>query len=951
MSLNKYANLPDIDTAPDVYETEDVVDSGEGNDSSDHDDEGAQNRGNKRHADPNAPREELDSSHLMSHDEASKRFRKAEKRRAQMRTEYAYPPSSTSPVDETNSSSKPVPLSYRLRALQAELAALEEELSDPTNPQLHKERVEDQVDPGILIRGLVDVRGRLEKIRKGKEGRGKLVQVVLGSDGDRDNDAEESKLSSTGDSTTQANASKSETQSGSVAEMDKRLGDLEKLLGSSNITIDEASTMPPPLLSSVARLNAQLTILTQPRHIDSVSRRLKLLLSDLDRASASQQHGHRRNPSQPSASGPSPNIQEQLLPLLSRLSPLLPQIPHILTRLRTLSSLHTSAGEFQSMLSSLEADQQGMHKSLDDLEEAMQTVEKSLEANQKVVRVICPVCERGVPESDINRHLDNACNDNSSARPEPKSSAGGAASSSQRASKKEALAPIFAKPGRKVEGMSSPSQTRQIPLKRGAVDEGTPASISLKRKRNQAKLDAVPLAERLRPKKLADFVGQSHLTGPDSLLQKAVSNGSVGSIILWGPPGCGKTTLARLIAGETNSILKELSATVVGINDIRQTFEEAKGTMALTGRRTIIFLDEVHRFTRSQQDIFLPSIEKGEVQLIGATTENPSFKLNSALLSRCRVFTLNPLSTDDMKQVLHNAVARICEEAEEVSEPSVEAEAPLPTPPNPSSQTSSASIIAYPQLTEKVMDTIASLSNGDARTALSLLELALLSKDMKERQLLNHLRVSVSVSYDRTGESHYDMISALHKSIRGSQGSAALYWLARMLTGGEDPVFIARRLVVCASEDVGLADNHALPLAVATMQACQLVGMPECRINLAHCVSYLSEAPKSTRSYRGYNRAEAAAKKDPTDPVPMAVRNAPTSLMKDLGYGDGYHYNPDYAHPVYNEYLPLKLRDEVFLKQADDGSDKTWDEDALRQWETEMNGGDLWDGRDDKNAV
>lgn len=568
--------------------------------------------------------------------------------------------------------------------------------------------------------------------------------------------------------------------------------------------------------------------------------------------------------------------------------------------------------------------------------------------------VICPVCERGVPESDINRHLDNACNGNDSVRPEPKPSTSGAASSSQRASKKEALAPIFAKPSRRAEGVSSPSQTRQIPLKRSAVDEGTPTSMSLKRKRNQAKHDAVPLAERLRPKKLADFVGQAHLTGPDSLLQKAVSNGSVGSIILWGPPGCGKTTLARLIAGETNSILKELSATVVGINDIRQTFEEAKGTMALTGRRTIIFLDEVHRFTRSQQDIFLPSIEKGEVQLIGATTENPSFKLNSALLSRCRVFTLNPLSTDDMKQILHNAVARICEEAEEVSEPSIEVEVPLPTPPNPSSSQASVASIgttAYPQLSEKVMDTIASLSNGDARTALSLLELALLSKDMKERQLLNHLRVSVSVSYDRTGESHYDMISALHKSIRGSQGSAALYWLARMLTGGEDPVFIARRLVVCASEDVGLADNHALPLAVATMQACQLVGMPECRINLAHCVSYLSEAPKSTRSYRGYNRAEAAAKNDPTDPVPMAVRNAPTSLMKDLGYGDGYHYNPDFAHPVYNEYLPPKLRDEVFLKQAGDESDKTWDEDALRQWETEMNGGELWDGRDDKNAV
>ncbi|KAL0956039.1 hypothetical protein HGRIS_002211 [Hohenbuehelia grisea] len=460
----------------------------------------------------------------------------------------------------------------------------------------------------------------------------------------------------------------------------------------------------------------------------------------------------------------------------------------------------------------------------------------------------------------------------------------------------------------------------------------------------------MPLAERLRPRRLEDFVGQEKLTGAGSVLRKAVVSGTIGSLILWGPPGCGKTTLARLLASETNSVLKELSATVVGINDVRAVFEEAKGTMALLKRRTIVFLDEVHRFSRSQQDIFLPAIEKGEIQLIGATTENPSFKLNSALLSRCRVFTLEPLTEEDIKKIILNAVHRLSI-AKEGDGPTQE---PPPSLATPNCSQSSDALEhgpdadmagMYPQLTPQIISSIASLANGDARTALSLLELAIDSNDVPETALLASLRNSVSVSYNRTGESHYDMISAMHKSIRGSHGSAAMYWLARMLTGGEDPVFVARRLVVCASEDVGLADNHALPLAMATMQACQNIGMPECRINLAHCVAYLAEAPKSTRSYRAYNRAEVAAKSDTTLPVPMMVRNAPTALMDDLGYGHGYRYNPDYSHPVHNEYLPPQFKDTAFLREEGDKADEKWDEDALKVWEKEVNEGAEWPGR------
>jgi len=354
----------------------------------------------------------------------------------------------------------------------------------------------------------------------------------------------------------------------------------------------------------------------------------------------------------------------------------------------------------------------------------------------------------------------------------------------------------------------------------------------------------------------------------------------------------------------------------------------------------------------------LPFVEQGIIQLIGATTENPSFKLTNALLSRCRVFVLERLTDEDIKMIVLKAARRVASEVPTTNtlKPEVLDLTSSPIPPSSSSGSKVHSIIGsesgidivqlFPLCTPEVLSTIVSLSTGDARTALSLLELVICAPRTSDpEKVLKSLRKSVSTSYDRSGDSRYDMISALHKCVRGSQGSAALYWLARMLSAGEDPMYIARRMAVCASEDIGLADNHALPLAVATIQACQMIGMPECRINLAHLVAYLCEAPKSTRSYEAYKRAEAAAALDPSIPVPLMIRNAPTSLMSNLGYSKGYRYNPDYAHPVTNDYLPIQFRSEVFLRRPGELGDKIWDEEALSLWEMEENQGRLWSGR------
>ncbi|RDB16668.1 ATPase WRNIP1 C26H5.02c [Hypsizygus marmoreus] len=566
--------------------------------------------------------------------------------------------------------------------------------------------------------------------------------------------------------------------------------------------------------------------------------------------------------------------------------------------------------------------------------------------------VTCPICSKEVSARVINEHIDSSCTKHTGSSSEGSHSIAVTPTANRASEKKSGgfssspMASIFSQGSKKASSESHPSFF-MTPGKRSAEEDGFSRPPPAKRNKLANLEAAAPLAERLRPDKLSEFVGQPHLTGPDSLLMKSLAGGAAGSIIFWGPPGCGKTTLARLIAKQTDAVFKELSATVVGINDVRVVLEEARNALALTGRKTILFLDEVHRFNKSQQDIFLPFIEQGHIQLFGATTENPSFKLTGALLSRCRVFVLERLTDDDIKTILVNAVKRAGGDAIPLT-PSSDVHPPstLETPQSSPSEAADFSCAPFPQLTSKILSTVTSLATGDARTAISLLDLVLKSPvDSDEKQLLAALKRSVSASYDRTGESRYDMISALHKSVRGSQGSAAMYWLARMLAAGEDPLYIARRMVVCSSEDIGLADKHALPLAMAALQACQTIGMPECRINLAHIVAYLSEAPKSTRAYEAYNRAEAAAKLDMTIPVPMQVRNAPTGLMKDLGYGKDYCYNPDYAHPVHNTYLPVQFEGEKFLREEGDMSGKLWDEEALSRWEYEANGGKEWEGR------
>ncbi|KZW01246.1 P-loop containing nucleoside triphosphate hydrolase protein [Exidia glandulosa HHB12029] len=554
--------------------------------------------------------------------------------------------------------------------------------------------------------------------------------------------------------------------------------------------------------------------------------------------------------------------------------------------------------------------------------------------------VPCPVCAVQVAEDAINDHLDSsACKLDSTQDTVPSSSQSSTATKvGVKTPAKKPLAPIFSSAKREREP-PVPSSTFKSTQQRAVIDvDSDQQQPPAKRQKTTAEnlQAAQPLAARLRPTTLAEFVGQQHIVGSDSLL---LSN-STGSVILWGPPGCGKTTLARLLAQDSGATFKELSATSSGAAEARSVCEEAKGALKMKGRRTVLFLDEIHRFNKAQQDVFLPYVEAGHIRLIGATTENPSFKVNGALISRCRVFVLERLTSEDVTTILSRALER---------HNSALSSADTTPPPEP--------IV----MSDPVRDTIVALASGDARTALSLLELVITSLSQTparrptEANLIHHLKRSVATSYDRTGDDRYDLISALHKSVRGSDGSAALYWLARMLTAGEDPLYIARRLIVMASEDIGLADDACLSLAIATHTACQTVGMPECRINLAHCVARFAEARKSTRSYEAYNRAEEVAKKDPGAPVPMHLRNAPTGLMKGLGYGKEYKYNPAFAHPVFQEYLPVEALENAgveesereFLRkdEAEAKKDKVWNNSMLEQWEWFKNGGQAWEGR------
>ena len=373
-----------------------------------------------------------------------------------------------------------------------------------------------------------------------------------------------------------------------------------------------------------------------------------------------------------------------------------------------------------------------------------------------------------------------------------------------------------------------------------------------------------PLAARLRPETIEEYVGQEHLLGRSRVLRRMSEQDRIASMIFWGPPGVGKTTLAQIIARMTRSVFINFSAVTSGIKEIRIVMEKAEKNRQI-GQRTIVFVDEIHRFNKAQQDAFLPFVEKGSIILIGATTENPSFEVNGALLSRCRVFVLQPLSAEDLLKMLKHA---------------------LQSPKGFGGQKI--------EISDDLLNLIANFANGDARSALSTLEMVILNGDMRgdtvvvTKEILEQCISKKSLLYDKNGEEHYNLISALHKSMRNSDPDAAVYWLARMLEAGEDPLYVARRVTRFASEDVGMADPKALEIAVAAYQACHFIGMPECTVHLTEAVVYMSLAPKSNAMEVAYNTARVDALNMIAEPVPLVIRNAPTKLMKDLHYGKGY---------------------------------------------------------------
>ena len=411
-----------------------------------------------------------------------------------------------------------------------------------------------------------------------------------------------------------------------------------------------------------------------------------------------------------------------------------------------------------------------------------------------------------------------------------------------------------------------------------------------------------PLASRLRPESLETFVGQKHLLGEGKLLRQLIDQDQIPSMIFWGPPGVGKTTLASIIAKKTNADFVNFSAVTSGIKEIKEVMARAELSRR-SGLRTLVFVDEIHRFNKAQQDAFLPYVEKGSIILIGATTENPSFEINAALLSRCRVFVLQPLSTDDLTGLGYLNV----------------------------------------EIGEELIAAIAAFANGDARTALNVLEMAVTNgtitpeKTIVTRDILEQCISKKSLLYDKNGEEHYNLISALHKSMRNSDPDAAVYWLARMLEAGEDPLYIARRLIRFATEDIGLADNNALTLAVSVYQACHFLGMPECNIHLTHAVVYLSLAPRSNSVYMAYEHAKKDALNMLSEPVPLVIRNAPTGLMKELDYGKGYVYAHDTKEKLARmECLPESLKGTRYYIPGEAGEEKKQAErlkEVQRFWE------------------
>lgn len=408
-----------------------------------------------------------------------------------------------------------------------------------------------------------------------------------------------------------------------------------------------------------------------------------------------------------------------------------------------------------------------------------------------------------------------------------------------------------------------------------------------------------PLASRLRPQTLEDYVGQKHLIGQGKILQQLIEHDQISSMIFWGPPGVGKTTLARIIANCTKSEFIDFSAVTSGIKDIKMVMKQAQDKREL-GLKTIVFVDEIHRFNKAQQDAFLPYVEKGSIILIGATTENPSFEINSALLSRCKVFVLQSLKEDDIVELLQHALQNERGFGNEKI-----------------------------QIDSDSLYMIAAFSNGDARTALNTLEMVVLNSDKVDdtivisKETIEQCTSRKSLLYDKKGEEHYNLISALHKSMRNSDVDAAIYWLARMLEAGEDPLYIARRLVRFASEDIGMADSRALEIAVAGYQACHFIGMPECSVHLTHVVTYLSLSVKSNTLYMAYESAKQDALNTIADPVPLHIRNAPTRLMKELNYGKGYQYAHDYEEKLTTmTCLPDSIADHEYYHPTRQGSEE-----------------------------
>ncbi|MCJ1238569.1 hypothetical protein MMC14_006559 [Varicellaria rhodocarpa] len=531
--------------------------------------------------------------------------------------------------------------------------------------------------------------------------------------------------------------------------------------------------------------------------------------------------------------------------------------------------------------------------------------------------VNCPICNQAVKEADINRHIDSNCTSFlESTEPQPpllepqrssQPKATQVASFFRTPSAKKPSAPSFLDTEQPSSALFNGTQSTPTTNNKRTVDHRDDASKEIldtardvepptKRLKPLNALQKVaPLAERMRPCTLNDVYGQE-LVGPDGVLRGLIETDRVPSMILWGNSGTGKTTIARVIANMVGCRFVEINSTTSGVAEVKKIFSEARSELSLTGRKTILFCDEIHRFSKSQQDVFLGPVESGQITLIGSTTENPSFKVQNALLSRCRTFTLQKLTDADVASILQHAL-------------------------DVEGQNYTASSL----LDKELMEYLAAFADGDARTALNLLELAM---DLSRRPFTTKESIKSALTktlvYDRAGDQHYDTISAFHKSVRGSDPDATLYYLARMLQSGEDPLYIARRMVVIASEDVGLADNSLLSLATAAYTAAEKLGMPECRINLSHAAVALALAKKSTRAYRGLKNATTALKEPGVAglPIPIHLRNAPTRLMKEMGYGKEYKYNPNYQDgKVFQQYLPDKLQGSKFLEDRDLGTE------------------------------